>query len=105
MEAKAGGTKDNLISKIPSELEAKCMMLELMEALNFLHQNAKCVHAGLAPENLFVTAAGKIKIGGFNFTTQMGTEEMSQVPVTSNVKFNEAHMYPNLKFAAPEISK
>ena len=76
-----------------------------MEALNFLHQNAKCVHAGLSPENLFVTASGKLKIAGFNFTTQMGTEEMSHIPVSNSVKFNEVHMFPNLKFAAPEISK
>jgi len=30
-------TKDYLRDKIPSKLEIKCMMLELLEALNFMH--------------------------------------------------------------------
>lgn len=37
LEAKPGGANDHLVSKIPSELETKCMMLELLEAMNFLH--------------------------------------------------------------------
>lgn len=48
---------------------------------------------------------GKLKIGGLNFCTRMGTEEETPVDsISSGVKFNEYHMYPNLKFAAPEIS-
>jgi hypothetical protein len=34
----------------------------------------------------------------------MGTEEMTLLPVSGNVKFNEHFMYPNLRFAAPEVS-
>jgi len=105
-EARApGGSKDHLREKIPGVLEVKMMVLELLEALNFLHQNAKCVHGGLAPENIFVTKSGKIKIGGLNFCTLLGTEEVQPIPVQPNVKFNEYVMYPNLKFAAPEISQ
>ena len=33
----ANTTKDHLKDKIPSILEIKCIVLELMEALNFLH--------------------------------------------------------------------
>ena len=105
-EARApGGTKDYLRDKIPGVLETKMMVLELMEALNFLHQNAKCVHGGLAPENIFVTKDGKIRISGLNFCTSLGTEEEAVISVMPNVKFNEHVMYPNLKFAAPEISQ
>ena len=35
--AEANSTKDWLKDKIPGVLEIKCMVLELMEALNFLH--------------------------------------------------------------------
>ena len=73
--------KDHLREKIPSTLEIKCMTLELLEALNFMHQNAKCVHAGLSPENLYVTKVGKLKIAGLNFCSPMGTEESISVPV------------------------
>ena len=65
--AEANTTKDHLKDKIPSVLETKCLILELMEALNFLHQNAKCIHGGLSPEGLFITKAGKLKIGGLSF--------------------------------------
>lgn len=79
-------------------------MLELIEALNFLHENAKCVHAGLSPETVFITKSGKAKLGGFNFSTYLGTDLSVVVPVNPNLKFNEFSMYPNLKFAAPELS-
>ena len=98
--------KDYLRQKIPSHLEIKLMMLDLLETLNFMHQNAKCVHAGLSPENLYLTVSGKLKIGGLNFCTRIGTEEETAVEsISSNIKFNEFHMYPNLRFAAPEISQ
>jgi SCY1-like protein 2 len=71
----ANSSKPDLRDKIPSVLEIKGIALELMETLNFLHQNAKFVHGGLAPETLFLTKDGKIKIGGFNFCTHLGTEE------------------------------
>lgn len=51
-----------------------------------------------------MTAAGKIKIAGFNFCSQMGTDDMTLLPVRGNIKFNEHFMYPNLRFSAPEIS-
>ena len=64
------------------------------------------MHAGLGPETLFLTVGGKLKIAGLNFCTRMGTEEETPMDaVTPNVKFNDYHMYPNLKFAAPEISQ
>ena len=62
-------SKDHLRDKIPSVLEIKMLVLELFEAINFLHQNAKQVHAGISPENLYITKGGKIKIGGMNFAT------------------------------------
>lgn len=100
----ADNTKDHLRDKIPSPIEIKMIALELLEAINFLHQNAKQVHAGIAPENIFITKAGKIKIGGLNFSTMIGTEGDCNVPIMPMTRFNEFLMYPNLRFAAPEIS-
>lgn len=59
--------KEDMREKIPSMLEVKCIVLEIMEALNFMHQNAKCVHGGISPENLYLTKTGKVKIAGLNF--------------------------------------
>ena len=52
---------------IPGDLEIKCQALELMEALFFLHNNAKMIHMGLAPEHIYITKDGKLKLGGLNF--------------------------------------
>lgn len=52
---------------IPSDLEIKCLMLELMEALNFLHNNAKTIHMNIAPEHIYITKEGKLKLAGLNF--------------------------------------
>ena len=57
----------SLRDRIPSEIDLKCMVLELMECVNFLHANAKTIHLNLSPENIYVTKEGKLKIAGLNF--------------------------------------
>jgi len=52
---------------IPGDLEIKCLSLELLEAMNFLHNNAKMMHMGLAPEHIYITKDGQLKLGGLNF--------------------------------------
>ncbi len=52
---------------IPGDLETKCIALEIIEGLNFLHATAKTIHMALAPENIYITKDGKVKIGGLNF--------------------------------------
>lgn len=97
-------SKDHLREKVPQVLEIKLIMLELLEAINFMHQNARVVHAGLAPECLFITRDGKIKISGLNFCSQLSQENTTTPNFGPMICFNEYTMYPNLKFAAPEVS-
>ena len=52
---------------VPSEVDLKCLVLELMECINFLHANAKTIHLNLAPEHIYVTKDGKLKVAGLNF--------------------------------------
>jgi SCY1-like protein 2 len=52
---------------IPSEIDLKCLVLELMEVINFLHANAKSIHCNISPEHVYVTKTGKLKIAGLNF--------------------------------------
>jgi SCY1-like protein 2 len=53
--------------QMPGDLEIKCLVLDLMEALNFLHTSAKMIHMNLAPEHIYVNKEGKLKLGGLNF--------------------------------------
>lgn len=52
---------------IPGDLEVKCLILELLEALNFLHLTAKTIHMGISPEHIYITKEGNLKLAGFNF--------------------------------------
>jgi SCY1-like protein 2 len=90
---------------IPGDLEIKCLSLELLEGLNFLHNNAKMIHMGLAPEHVYITSEGRLKIGGLNFALQFSTAESLNVPLNYDLRIDEYAMVPNLRFAAPEISE
>jgi len=94
-------TKSHLV---PGDLEIKCLMLELMEALNFLHGAAKTVHNALAPENVYITKEGKLRLGGLYFPVQFSSPESISVNFNYDLKFNDLGMVPNLRFAAPEIT-
>ena len=90
---------------IPGDLEIKCLSLELLEAVNFLHNNAKMIHMGLAPEHVYITKDGKLKLGGLNFGQQFSTAETINVPLNYDLRINEYAVVPNHRFAAPEISE
>mmetsp|Transcript_37930 Transcript_37930/g.81023 ORF Transcript_37930/g.81023 Transcript_37930/m.81023 type:complete len:840 (+) Transcript_37930:120-2639(+) len=47
----------------------------LVEALGFLHMQAKLAHGMICPDAVFVTPAGDFKLGGFDLTTPIGIED------------------------------
>jgi SCY1-like protein 2 len=89
---------------IPSEVEVKCMVLELMECVNFLHSGAKHIHLNLAPENLYLTKVGKLKVAGFNFIQPFQTASPVPVALDFALRIGDFAMVPNLRFAAPEVT-
>ena len=89
---------------IPSELETKCIVLELLEALNFVHATAKTIHANICPENIYLTKEGKVKLAGFNFSMQFSQQESLPIALSYDLRVNEMSLVPNLKFAPPELT-
>jgi SCY1-like protein 2 len=67
---------------IPCELESKCIILEIMEGVHFLHNNAKIVHTSISPHNLFITPEGRIRIGGLNFCKSFSASADQQLSIT-----------------------
>jgi serine/threonine protein kinase len=63
------------------------------------------IHMNLAPENIYITPEGKLKIGGLNFALQFSTSDTLNVPLHFDMRINEYAVVPNLRFAAPEISE
>ena len=55
---------NNYLEMYQTELEFKMHILEILDGLNFLHNDVKTVHAGLSPENVFIMPNGKWKLGG-----------------------------------------
>ncbi len=80
------------------------MVLELMEALNFLHGTAKTIHGALAPEHIYITKEGKLRLAGFYFPVTFSTPESVPMPLNFGLKINGLALVPNLRFAAPELS-
>jgi SCY1-like protein 2 len=50
------------------KLEKKLGVLQLIEGLSYLHNNAKMLHGNLTPQAVYVTALQQWKIGGFEFS-------------------------------------
>ena len=89
---------------IPSEVDLKCLVLELMECINFLHANAKTIHMNLAPEHVYVTKDGKLKVAGLNFIQPFSTAEPINVHLDFMTRIGEFATVPNLRFSGPEVS-
>ena len=87
----------------PTELDTKFHLLDIAETISFLHNDVKSCHLSLNPENIYVLAEEKWKLGGFPFTTQI----MQGGIVDTNIdfkKFGDLKLAPSLKFTAPEVA-
>ncbi len=91
---------------IPSEIELKTQLLELIDAVTFLHNNAHLVHLSLSPENIYLTAEGKFKIAGFFFSQTLPSVDAT---VPANIDYSASSptllMTPHFAFTAPEVVK
>lgn len=55
----------------PAFFEIKCGLVDVAEALGFLHSNAQLLHLNLHPESVFVDTSGRWKLGGLAFAQQL----------------------------------
>jgi SCY1-like protein 2 len=51
------------------DAQIKIMMMQLVEAVQFIHQNANIIHRNIEPTSIYMTSEGKWKICGFNFAS------------------------------------
>jgi len=94
----------NLRDRIPGDVDLKCLVLELMECVNFMHANAKTIHMNLSPENIYVTAEGRLKVGGLNFIQPFTTADPISVHLDFMTRVREFNLVPNLRFGSPELT-
>lgn len=43
-------------------LDVKLIMIQIIEALSFLHNDAKLIHLNISPDNIYRTIEGKYKV-------------------------------------------
>lgn len=89
---------------IPSDIDLKCIILELIEIVNFLHANTKSIHMNIAPEHIYITKDGKMKLAGLNFIRTFTSADPVPAQLDAFLKVGDVSLIPNLRFAAPEVS-
>lgn len=86
------------------DIEIKYGLLQLTEALSFLHYSCKLIHRNLSPQSVIVNKRGTWKLAGLEFTEKCNeTDLLSPVscqPFTSKLpKMGQ----PDLDYTAPEV--
>ncbi|XP_071649580.1 SCY1-like protein 2 isoform X2 [Temnothorax longispinosus] len=84
------------------ELEVKYGLLQITEALLFLHGNTKVLHRNVCPTSIIITKRGTWKLSGFEFI-----ENAKEIPITvhSWTKHVPKMTQPNLDYIAPEMQQ
>ncbi|CAB0018305.1 unnamed protein product [Nesidiocoris tenuis] len=86
------------------DIELKYGILQITEALSFLHYTGHVLHRNVCPSSILVTKKGTWKLGGLEFTERMneldGLEPVSCQPWSSRVP---KMAQPDLDFIAPEV--
>lgn len=86
-------------SETIGKLEVKLLINSMIDALTFLHDDAKVIHGTINPDNVFVTSSGQVKIGGLPFSTDDPSIEGADFKINDR----NAAINPNVKYLAPEI--
>ncbi|XP_054012901.1 SCY1-like protein 2 isoform X1 [Hylaeus anthracinus] len=84
------------------DIEIKYGLLQITEALLFLHGVSKILHRNVCPASIIITKTGTWKLAGFEFFEKFGDGFISLQPWSSNVP---KMAQPNLDYIAPEIQQ
>lgn len=89
------------------EIEIKYGMMQVMEGLQFLHNDVKMIHRNICPESIIVNAEGSWKLFGFDYCCMLTVDNE-----TGKITGNQQPPYvpgqrisllqPLLDYAAPE---
>lgn len=94
------------------DLEVRLGLLDLIQAISFLHTEARLVHFCICPENIYLTPSGKWKLSGLGFAGTLNQEQVAQldssvdiVLAAKNTRFDaqNATLAPLLHFSSHEL--
>ncbi|XP_066586184.1 SCY1-like protein 2 isoform X2 [Prorops nasuta] len=84
------------------DIEIRYGLLQVTEALLFLHANCKVIHRNVCPTSIIITKRGTWKLSGFEFTEKLNDVSIPVQPWTHRMpKMTQ----PNLDYIAPEVQQ
>ncbi|RMZ52159.1 hypothetical protein APUTEX25_001549, partial [Auxenochlorella protothecoides] len=90
-----------------SELELKHGVLQMADAIHFLHSGASMAHRGICPHAVFIARAGGWKLACFAFATPL---DFRDGEASGGFDFSDRHpsmlaaaLKPSLAYCAPEL--
>ncbi|XP_058463904.1 SCY1-like protein 2 isoform X2 [Malaya genurostris] len=85
------------------DIELKYGILQITEALSFLHYSGQLIHRNVCPSSILITKKGTWKLAGFEFTERVNeTDSTDPVPCQSWSTRSSKMLQPNLDYMAPE---
>ncbi|GMT32625.1 hypothetical protein PFISCL1PPCAC_23922, partial [Pristionchus fissidentatus] len=88
------------------DVEIRHGLLQISEALAFLHIDARMLHRNVCPESIIINDRGAWKLGGFDFAMQ-GTPAANNSVTFDSTEYNEGRLavcQPSLDYLAPEYA-
>ncbi|XP_052128902.1 SCY1-like protein 2 isoform X3 [Frankliniella occidentalis] len=107
-----GASHPNTVTRPPShakdysflDLEIKYGLLQLTEALSYLHYQHHMLHRHVCPASIFVNKRGVWKLGGLEFTERLNEADPTEpVPITPWTSRSSKLCQPDLDYIAPEV--
>mmetsp|Transcript_56429 Transcript_56429/g.104457 ORF Transcript_56429/g.104457 Transcript_56429/m.104457 type:complete len:808 (+) Transcript_56429:143-2566(+) len=89
-----------------SPLEMKCGLLDVAEALQFLHEGAKTAHLNISPHSIFIDPQGRWLLGGLGHSMsglQWGQVVDSPYPMATDTPPGQLSAEPVPRYSAPEM--
>ncbi|KAL1518045.1 hypothetical protein ABEB36_001731 [Hypothenemus hampei] len=87
------------------DIEYKYGLLQITEALSYLHFNCHVIHKNVCPGSILVTKRGTWKLAGLEFIEKLHTQEGQEVPCQPWTSRLSKMVQPNLDYIAPECQQ
>ncbi|XP_067126202.1 SCY1-like protein 2 isoform X1 [Centruroides vittatus] len=107
-----GSLEERLPQNLPSsvreytflDIEVKYGLLQITEALSFLHYSCKLIHRNICPQSILINKRGTWKLAGLEFTEKCHEFDlMGSVPCQPFTSKLPKMGQPDLDYTAPEI--
>ncbi|CAG9330875.1 unnamed protein product [Blepharisma stoltei] len=104
--------RPHILSTILCDTEVRLGLLDLIQAIAFIHTEARLIHFAICPDNIYITIKGKWKLAGFGFASSITAEQVANLDPSLDIVLSGKTMRyqaeleklaPMLHFTAPEV--